>query len=208
MKEILEPGSDARVKIQIVWAHPRTDSLTSRVVAGLKYEASKKGIEVAELDLYRSGFDPILREDDEPDWTNPQKIYSKEVMKLSASISDFDHIVFVFPVWWYSLPAMLKGYIDRVWNYGLAYGDGKKLSVSSVSWIALVGGAKKNFEKHQKNNYMEDLLNNGISKYCGVNKSSVMFLYNTIAFEEGIEDSEKHYAALISQAKNIISEFV
>lgn len=40
---------------------------------------------------------------------------------------------------------MLKGYIDRVWNNGLAYGDGHKLPFNKVRWVALVGGDKESF---------------------------------------------------------------
>ncbi|MCU1727678.1 NAD(P)H oxidoreductase [Pseudomonas sp. 7P_10.2_Bac1] len=200
-----ETGSDTPIKTHIIWAHPRTDSLTARVVSGLKAEAQNNHMSVSELDLYRADFDPALHEADEPDWKDPAKTFSPHVMHLAESLPGVDHLVIVFPVWWYSMPAMLKGYIDRVWNYGLVYGGGKKLPVSSIRWIALVGGARGHFEKHQKHHYMEDLLNEGIAKYCGVENSSVTFLYNTIALEEDTDDLAKLHETLIDQARSVVS---
>jgi hypothetical protein len=62
----------------------------------------------------------------------------------------------------------------------------------------------KNFEDHKKDHYLEDYLNNGIASYCGVQDSTVTFLYNTIAFEEETSDLGKHHEALITQAKGVI----
>jgi putative NADPH-quinone reductase len=204
MTQAMEAGMKSQPRVHLIWAHPRIGSLTSKVVEAIKNEATTQGIDIAELDLYRSGFNPVLQSEDEPDWANPAKIYSKEARCLAESLDGSVSLVLVFPLWWSSLPAMLKGYIDRVWNYGLVYGNGKSLPVSSIRWIALVGGAKKNFEDHKKDHYLEDYLNNGIASYCGVQDSTVTFLYNTIAFEEETSDLGKHHEALITQAKGVI----
>lgn len=134
----------------IIWAHPRENSLTSQVVTALKAAAAEKEINVRELDLYRAGFDPVLREEDEPDFSNSDKPYSEQVYQLFDQMAGSDMAFVVFPVWWYSMPAILKGYVDRVWNYGLTYGNGKQLPYSSIRWIALVGGAQGKFESHKK----------------------------------------------------------
>jgi putative NADPH-quinone reductase len=186
----------------IIWAHPRENSLTSQVVTALKAAAAEKEINVRELDLYRAGFDPVLREEDEPDFSNSDKPYSEQVYQLFDQMAGSDMAFVVFPVWWYSMPAILKGYVDRVWNYGLTYGNGKQLPYSSIRWIALVGGAQGKFESHKKDAYMQDLRNDGIAKYSGVEDSRVTFLYNTLAFEESIEDMNHHHHGLIQQAKH------
>ncbi|MGC6744074.1 NAD(P)H oxidoreductase [Escherichia coli] len=100
-------------------------------------------IQVTELDLYRRNFNPVMTPEDEPDWKNMDKRYSPEVHQLYSELLEHDTLVVVFPLWWYSFPAMLKGYIDRVWNNGLAYGDGHKLPFNKVRWVALVGGDKR-----------------------------------------------------------------
>ncbi|MOA52701.1 Glutathione-regulated potassium-efflux system ancillary protein KefF [compost metagenome] len=52
-------------------------------------------------------------------------MYSPEVEAEMERMKKHDALAYVFPVWWYNLPAMLKGYIDRVWNNGFAYGSNK-----------------------------------------------------------------------------------
>lgn len=187
----------------IVWAHPRSDSLTAQVVQEIQGEAAERGISVSSLDLYRSGFNPALGVDDEPDWNNPNKQYSPEVHRLFGEIEDKDTVVVVFPVWWYSFPAMLKGYLDRVWNYGLGYGPGGKLGGKKIRWVALVGGSQEGFVKYGWEKNMTDFIN-GSMGYLGVQDAKIDFLYNTIGVEEGIGDSDVHYQQLFAQARGIV----
>lgn len=196
--------SNIKKKIHLIWAHPRSTSLTARVVDAVRQAAEQSGLMVEELDLYRLDFDPVIREPDEPDFKNPAKPYSKEVTDLAHSLQGSDAAVIVFPVWWYSLPAMLKGYIERVWNYGLVYGNGQRLPFSKIRWIALVGGGKSRFVKDKKDAYLSDLLDDGISKYCGVNDSHVTYLYNTLAYEEDTPDLGKHHLGLIAEAESVV----
>ena len=120
--------------------HPRHDSLTAHIADAIHQRAMERKIQVTELDLYRRNFNPVMTLEDEPDWKNMDKRYSPEVHQLYSELLEHDTLVVVFPLWWYSFPAMLKGYIDRVWNNGLAYGDGQKLPFNKVRWVALVGG--------------------------------------------------------------------
>ncbi|MDA6765204.1 NAD(P)H oxidoreductase [Escherichia coli] len=132
-------------RIYLVWAHPRHDSLTAHIADAIHQRAMERKIQVTELDLYRRNFNPVMTPEDEPDWKNMDKRYSPEVHQLYSELLEHDTLVVVFPLWWYSFPAMLKGYIDRVWNNGLAYGDGHKLPFNKVRWVALVGGDKESF---------------------------------------------------------------
>lgn len=125
-------------KMYIVWAHPRADSLTAHIVEAMQSQAARHAIDVTTLDLYRRGFNPVLDVEDEPDWENPNKQYSPDVHQLYSELEGHDTLVVVFPLWWYSYPAMIKGYMDRVWNHGLAYGGkgfpAKKNSLGGVGW--------------------------------------------------------------------------
>ncbi|MCW2480524.1 NAD(P)H oxidoreductase [Candidatus Symbiopectobacterium sp. NZEC135] len=191
----------------IIWSHPRRDSLTAQVVQEIQEEAVGQGFNVSTLDLYRSGFDPVLREDDEPDWNNPQKTYSPEVHRLFGELEDKDTLVLVFPVWWYGFPAMLKGYLERVWNYGLAYGEDNALKHKKIRWLALVGGSQAGFIKFGWEKNMTDYIKGGMG-YLGVEDVEIDFLYNTIGVEEGIDDREGHYQQLFAQARGIVNSVV
>lgn len=187
----------------IVWAHPRSDSLTAQVVQEIQGRAAHHGMNVSSLDLYRSGFDPALGIEDEPDWSNPAKQYSPEVHRLFGELEDKDTVVIVFPVWWYSFPAMLKGYLDRVWNYGLGYGEGSRLGGKKIRWVALVGGSRDGFVKYGWEKNMTDFIN-GSMGYLGVKDAKIDLFYNTIGVEEGVSDS--HYQNLFAQARDIVDE--
>lgn len=90
-----------------------------------------------------------------------------------------DALAYIFPVWWYNLPAMLKGYIDRVWNNGFAYGS-NKLHHRQVLWIGLAADSKESMAKRQYDTMMNHQLNVAIAGYCGIENSRVEILYNTL----------------------------
>ncbi|MNH38853.1 hypothetical protein D3C79_999430 [compost metagenome] len=74
---------------------------------------------------------------------------------------------------------MLKGYIDKVWNNGFAYGS-NKLHHKKVLWIGLAAESKDGMEKRQYEKMMNQQLNVGIAGYCGILNSEVKILYNTL----------------------------
>jgi len=189
--------------IYLVWAHPRENSLTAQIAKTIRSESAEQGIKVTELDLYRRGFNPVLQQMDEPDWQNPQKRYSPEVHEYFAQMDGHDTAVIVFPVWWYSFPAMLKGYLDRVWNYGLAYGEGARLPFKKVRMVALVGGSEDKFIQYGWQKNMSDYLKSAMG-YLGIEDVSTTFLYNTIGVEADINDSADHYQQLFAQASEMV----
>ncbi|OAV62432.1 hypothetical protein A6F49_06915 [Enteractinococcus helveticum] len=91
---------------------------------------------------------PLVFPKDEPAWDDPNKTYSETVMREQKRIEEHHALVYTFPVWWYSMPAVMKGCIDRVWNHGFAYSPAK-LPVQKVQWIALVGVTEEQFPNCQ-----------------------------------------------------------
>ena len=125
-------------------------------------------------------------------------------MNLFNTLKGVDTLFIVFPVWWYSFPAILKGYIDRVWTNGLAYGKGNRLPVNKIRWVALAGETREAFDQKGNYAYMQHLMNKSLALYCGVEDSKVEFLFDTIGFE-GVRD-QAHYASLYAQANRAINE--
>ncbi|MFD9036274.1 NAD(P)H oxidoreductase [Streptomyces sp. NPDC059567] len=164
----------------LVLAHPRTDSLTVQV-ADLVHARLKDGGETVDvLDLYAEGFDPVLRPADEPDWENREKEYSPEVHAHMDRVLAADDIVIVFPVWWMAPPAVLKGWIDRVWNYGFAYGRSRpRLAAKRMLWLALMGNAEAEIEELGLSTVLDLQLRVAVSLFCGIEDSSVEIVYGT-----------------------------
>lgn len=193
-------------KLHIIWAHPRQDSLTAQTVEAITKEALQRGFEVSSWEAYSAKFNPLVQEEDEPDWHNPNKKYSDEAIELANELTDKDYLVFVFPVWWYSLPAILKGYIDRVWNYGVFYGNREldKLPVKAVRWIGLIGSDQAHIQKRDYDRYMLHYFNIGLAGYCGIEDSKVKLIYDTIGRK--VTDPIPYYEGLINQAIEFVRE--
>ncbi|MEV6398358.1 NAD(P)H oxidoreductase [Streptomyces sp. NPDC051907] len=164
----------------LVLAHPRADSLTAQVAGRVHRRLEAEGRTVDLLDLYAEDFDPRLTPADEPDWEDREKTYSPEVRAHMGRVLAADEIVVVFPVWWYAPPAVVKGWIDRVWNYGFAYGRSKpRLAGKRMLWLGLAGGSAKEYAKSGLGGSMEHQLRVGVGEFCGVRQTSVRLLHDT-----------------------------
>lgn len=192
-------AAETAPNVLLVWAHPRTDSLTATITSDITTTLRAAGVEVEEVDLYRSGFDPVLHEADEPDWADPDKTYSPEAGAHSGWARSADALVFVFPVWWYSLPAVMKGYIDRVWNYGQFYGAGRRSGIGHVRWIGLAGEGKDAFAKRGYDTMITHYLNVGVAGPCGIADSRTTLLYDTLT--DDATHVAEHIASLREQAR-------
>lgn len=104
--------SDTHRAREALWvlAHPCRDSLNARLRDVGRATLRDQGWHVAETDLYAMDWDPVLVAEGGPDVTAEQD-------KLRRA----DLLVVQFPLWWYGPPAMLKGWIDRVFEAGFAY---------------------------------------------------------------------------------------
>jgi putative NADPH-quinone reductase len=108
------------MKINVVYAHPAADSyqasLHQRVLRVLK----ARGDEVVDFDLYAMKFDPAMQTEE---WRSLDDL-SRTPQDLQVYIDALkwaEACVFCFPTWWSSMPAILKGYFDRVLRPGVAY---------------------------------------------------------------------------------------
>lgn len=188
------------MKTLIVVSHPRKESLTMNIAQSIKKGILMNQGEVDFLDLYREEFNPIMWTEDEADYTNINKTYSDTVLKEIERIKAVDNIIFVFPVYWHSLPAMLKGYIDRVFNYGFAYGNGNKLPVDTIRWVPLAGNIQTKYQKRGYDLNIEHQLNLGIADYVGVTDSKVDFVWNSLGEELPTQDKNDYFQHLIDEA--------
>lgn len=183
-----------QMNVLIVVSHPRQDSLTFAAARRFAQGLAEAGHDYEILDLHGIGFDPLLQGIDEPDMSLEEQAFSPEVEREMKRLKEHDALAFIFPVWWWHLPAMLKGYIDRVWNNGFAYGK-NQLQHQRVLWMALAGVSKEQMNKRNYGESIAHLLNVGIADYCGISKSRVEFLYETT-----LDSNPRHYELLLNQA--------
>jgi NAD(P)H dehydrogenase (quinone) len=186
-------------KVLLVLAHPRRDSLTGQAADAFAMKIEAHGHEVEFADLVSEGFDPTLREEDEPEWGPSMKTYSAEVQREMARISRNDATVIIFPVWWWSMPAILKGWIDRVWNDGFAYG-GRFYPHDRVWMIGLAGNSKQAFAKRGYDSAMQIQIDMGILQYCQVKERRLELLHGAI---EGIDEPLR----ILEQVRSLAANF-
>ncbi|AEJ18491.1 NAD(P)H-dependent oxidoreductase [Gracilinema caldarium] len=107
------------MKVVVVLAHPKRDGF-NRAIAQQVLDFFKRDPKnlVDFLDLYAEHFDPVLSEDE-----IPRKFsFDETTLRYQQLIKDAHRVVFIHPDWWGGPPAILKGYLDRVFRPGVAYG--------------------------------------------------------------------------------------
>jgi len=107
------------MKTTIVYAHPYEGSF-NRAVLTTVLKATKAA---HVIDLYADGFDPVLREDDLALYPEG-KSNDPLVADYNEILDDTEELIFIFPIWWYDMPAMLRGFLEKVMLEGSAYHTG------------------------------------------------------------------------------------
>jgi NAD(P)H dehydrogenase (quinone) len=108
------------MKHLIVVAHPVATSLTMALTRAYAAELQQLGHQLQTCDLYRMGFNPVLGASE----LTPASVdhaAEPDVLAAQESVRAADVMSVIYPLWWLSMPAMLKGYIDRVFARGFAY---------------------------------------------------------------------------------------
>jgi putative NADPH-quinone reductase len=106
--------------VLVLFAHPLADSFAAALHHAVVTALGEAGHEVDDCDLYATGFDPVMTPPERRahNTANPDlSAVEHHVERLRAA----DAVVLCFPVWWYGMPAILKGYFDRVWVNGVAF---------------------------------------------------------------------------------------
>ena len=192
-------GTGAR-RALLVLAHPRGDSLTGLSGERARRRLAHDGYAVDVLDLHAEGFDPRMDPADEPDWHDPGKRYTDEVHAHMDRLAAADAVVVVFPVWWFDVPAILKGWVDRVWNHGFAYGpEPTALAAKRVLWLGLAGGSRHSYAEQGLDAMIDRHLRVGISEFCGIKDVTVRLVHDTVS-DEPQEKVRRYVAEAVDSA--------
>jgi NAD(P)H dehydrogenase (quinone) len=108
------------MKHLIVVAHPLEDSITMKLARAYALELQQLGHSQVTYDLYRRGFNPVLGAHE----LEPLSIghaVDADVEQAQKAVRYADALTVIYPFWWAAMPAMMKGYIDRVFTRGFVY---------------------------------------------------------------------------------------
>ena len=116
--------------VLVIYCHPVAESFAAAAHATVLQALAGGGHEVTDVDLYAEGFDPVMNRQERLDYENTAR-NQRPVRKYDAQLAAAEALVLVYPAWWHGMPAMLKGYFDRVWLPGVAFDvtpDGRVLT--------------------------------------------------------------------------------
>ncbi|BAV97779.1 NAD(P)H-dependent oxidoreductase [Lysobacter enzymogenes] len=178
----------------IVFAHPDPQSLTHAVATRVGEGARAAGHSVELADLAAEGFDPRYGQADH-DAYRELAPHPADVRAEQARIERADALVLVYPVYWWSMPALLKGWVDRVFSNNWAYAtrDGRvvgQLQRLNVHLLALGGADQPSYIKHAYDVAMKTQIDHGVFDYCAACVAS-----STIRFDTQEPDGQAHLQA-------------
>ncbi len=155
--------------VLIIVAHPKRDSLTMSMANSYKEASEKAGNSAELLNLYRCEMQqPFLTYEDANGVTQ-----AEEMSYFQEQIRKADEIVFFFPYWWGSMPAILKNYLD--WNlskgFAFTYENGRPkglLQGKSVKLFTTTGAPKLIYTLTGANRRLKNMFKEQIIEFCGM----------------------------------------
>jgi NAD(P)H dehydrogenase (quinone) len=170
------------MNVLVVCAHPNSSSfthaMTDAVATGLRASEHKVNVK----DLYAENFDPVLKADDLEQLhagDMPSRIRSEQDDLLWA-----EALVFVYPLWWFDRPAILKGWFDVVFTNEVAFSfNGESVQGMLKHQKALVlitaGGTEEYFENSDAMPLIHRPVTDGTLGFCGIDDVSHQIYFNT-----------------------------
>ncbi len=154
----------------IIYAHPNPTSFNHAI-----FEQVKKGLKDGNhpfevIDLYEDHFNPVL-------------VYNLQIKKSDLAddaetagyrelVMKADHLIFIYPVWWYGVPAILKGFFDRVFVSGFAYTSKENrprgLFADKSAWVIYTIDSPSWFVKLFRKSIEWKIIKDAILNYCGI----------------------------------------
>lgn len=209
-------------KVLIIHAHPEQQSFCSSLRTIAKEHLTAKGHTVKESDLYAMGFNPVGDKHDFKSLNNPD-FFKYQMEQVNAYTNNLfvdglktemdklewcDILIFNFPLWWFGLPAILKGWVDRVFAMGFVYGNGKGVYENGIfkqktAFITMTTGGPEVAYNGGKNGNLDTILfpvQHGMFYFAGMK-----VLPPFISFSPARKNEEELKAELV-RYKNYLDE--
>ena len=163
----------------IIYAHPNSASINYQLKETVINVAENAGHIVRVRDLYALHFNPVLSLKDIQDQRAGQP--DATITEEQRHIQWADMITFIYPVWWTGMPAIMKGYIDRVMTYGFAYrytnGIQQGLLKGKMAFVINTQGkSHREYQAIGMDQALKLTSDTGVYTYCGFEVKQHLFL--------------------------------
>ena len=196
------------MKILIILGHPNPASLNHAIAHAVRYDLQDAGHDIMFHDLYKEGFAPLLVAEEIP---ASGKI-SQEIQAHCDELDSAEGIIIIHPNWWGQPPAMVKGWVDRVFRPGVAYrfeegddGDGIPIGLLNASTAVVINTSNTPAEREQFafGDPLEAIWRRCIFDLCGVRsfyrRMFTVVVTSTLDQRRGWIEEAKHLCRTVFQ---------
>lgn len=158
------------MKVLIIYAHPNPHSFNNAILETVKRGLADGQHSFDVIDLYAENFNPVLVFNDNKKRSDLS--HDSETENYRNLIQKAQHLIFIYPIWWYGPPAIVKGFLDRVFVAGFAYSNKKKLRRGMLgdktAWIVYTIDSPSWFVKIFRRNMEWKVMKKAVLEYCGI----------------------------------------
>lgn len=175
----------------IIFCHPNPTSFNAAIADSVEAVSAAMGHDIRRRDLYGIGFNPVLTR---VELEAPPRMRAQDVRQEQEFVSWADVLTFVYPVWWTGMPAMLKGYFDRVFCQDFAYalhGDsmtglltGRRALIFSTTGLSSTACDSRGLHEA-----MAQTTDTGILELCGIEVLNHAFFGGVATVSEEVRKS-------------------
>lgn len=181
----------------IIYAHPlKEESHCGEILKAVKAKLPNADL----IDLYEDQFNPVYTKDERLEMQSPS--VSNEIESYQKRIAAADDIIIIYPIWWNSTPAILKGFFDRVLTYDFAFayqknGMPQPLLKGKNGYVIATSGAPDLFRKLLMKDMAQKVVVKNVLGYCGIKGKAL-----------AIGGASKLNDSMVSNINNKVSSFL
>jgi NAD(P)H dehydrogenase (quinone) len=190
-------------KYLVVYVHPNPQSFNHAILNEVETALKEQGKDFIVRDLNALPFHPVLSAADFISFV--QGRVPSEILTEQEYIKKATTIIFIHPIWWFNMPAILKGYIDRVFSRGFAYqivdgGLKGQLVDKKVMIFNTTGGTQEDYAKFGYENAIKTAIDQGVFEFCGMTVAMHKIFYAVPTIDQ------RKREAMLSEIRGIVFE--
>jgi putative NADPH-quinone reductase len=191
------------MKVLVVIGHQREGSFCHAIAEAAREALQSAGHDVIYHDLYAEHFDPILPDEEVPKGAVPAAAIEQHAAEVSAA----DGYIVVHPNWWAMPPAILKGWIDRVFRQGVTYefGAGGVIGYlkGKTALVFTTSNTPREIELEWFGDPLENLWKNCVFCFCGMEKEN----FRRRNFEPIILSTPEQRCEWLADVRKLVQEY-